>query len=68
MGGAEKNRAINYFFFFLRNNHTTFPTCFNLNSKFHLFAKKSVIFTNVKINEINVLCLHLITRYTTQIF
>ncbi len=25
---------------FLRNDHTTFPTCFNFNSKFPLFVKK----------------------------
>ncbi len=26
--------------FFLRNDHTTFPACFNFNSKLPLFAKK----------------------------
>ncbi len=43
--------------YFLRNDHTTFLTCFNFNSKFLLFDKKS---------EIDVSCLRLITRYTTQ--
>ncbi len=52
---------------FLRNDHTTFLTCFNCNSKFPLFAKKIyLIFNNFKINEIDVLCFHLITRYTTE--
>ncbi len=45
---------------------TTFLTCLHFNSKFPLFAKKSVIYNNLKINEIDVLCLRLITRYTTQ--
>ncbi len=35
---------------FLRNDHTQFLTCFNFNSKFPLFAKKSYIFNNSKIN------------------
>ncbi len=52
---------------FLRNGHT-FLTCFNFNSKFPLFAKKSLIVNNFKIDEIDVSCLHLITRYTTQNF
>ncbi len=33
---------------------TTFLTCFNFNSKFPLFAKKSLIFNNLKINEIDL--------------
>ncbi len=37
----------------LRNDHTTFLTCFNFDSKFPLFAKKSLIFNNWKINAIN---------------
>ncbi len=55
-----------FFFFTERKSHTRLPTCFNFKSKFPLFAKKSLIFKNVKISEIDVLCLHLITRYTTQ--
>ncbi len=54
--------------FFLRNDYTTFLKFFNFNSKFPLFAKESLIFNSLKINWIYVLCLHLITRYTTQNF
>ncbi len=53
--------------YFLRNDHTTFLTWFNFNCKFLLFAK-NFIFNNFKINEIDVLCLSLRTRYTTQTF
>ncbi len=46
---------------FLRHDYTTFPTCFNINSKFPLFAKK-VCLKIFKINEIDELCLNLITE------
>ncbi len=42
---------------------TEFLTCFKFNSKFPLFAKKVTFSDNLKINEIYLLCLHLIIRY-----
>ncbi len=53
--------------FFKESTSHNISNMFYLNSKFAL-PKKGLIFNNLKINEIDVLCLRLITRYTTQNF
>ncbi len=46
---------------------TAFLTCFKFYSNFPLFAKKVTFSDNLKINEMYLLCLHLIIRYNSQI-